>query len=272
MRVVGRQESAPGDRQGVGGARCYGRSRQARIARGRSPIPKLTRKNLLNPHIDCFNSEAESCSRPTPRSWIEALPWPDISVKKYIVKLSEVERSHLQGLINKGKSPARRLPLTFTNRRTIGCVPSSGALCNRSWRAASICRICSGSNRCRSISRRSAAMVLGGIGSPSGVCKASGGSAAFLSAVLKPRMPSRTQVAFMRLTSPLPSPKRPAPRWAAWRLLRPGSGSRRFCSESRSPRSHPRKARFSISAGLAEIPAPFARPRFCHLHRLPFAE
>jgi hypothetical protein len=33
----------------------------------------------------------------------------DITVKKYVVKLSEAERSHLQGLINKGKSPAKRL-------------------------------------------------------------------------------------------------------------------------------------------------------------------
>ena len=33
----------------------------------------------------------------------------EIAVKKYIVKLSEAERSHLQGLINKGKSPAKRL-------------------------------------------------------------------------------------------------------------------------------------------------------------------
>jgi len=33
----------------------------------------------------------------------------EIGVKKYVVKLSEAERSHLQGLINKGKSPAKRL-------------------------------------------------------------------------------------------------------------------------------------------------------------------
>jgi len=33
----------------------------------------------------------------------------EIAVKKYIVKLSEAERSHLQALINKGKSPAKRL-------------------------------------------------------------------------------------------------------------------------------------------------------------------
>ncbi len=32
-----------------------------------------------------------------------------IAVKKYIVKLSEAERDHLHMLINKGKSPARRL-------------------------------------------------------------------------------------------------------------------------------------------------------------------
>jgi Homeodomain-like domain len=31
------------------------------------------------------------------------------AVKKYIVKLSEAEREHLQGLINKGKSTAKRL-------------------------------------------------------------------------------------------------------------------------------------------------------------------
>ena len=33
----------------------------------------------------------------------------EIGAKKYIVKLSEAERHHLQGLINKGKSPAKRL-------------------------------------------------------------------------------------------------------------------------------------------------------------------
>ena len=33
----------------------------------------------------------------------------EIAVKKYIVKLNEAERSHLQGVINKGKSPAKRL-------------------------------------------------------------------------------------------------------------------------------------------------------------------
>ena len=33
----------------------------------------------------------------------------DIAVKKYVVKLGEAERSRLQGLLNKGKSPAKRL-------------------------------------------------------------------------------------------------------------------------------------------------------------------
>ncbi len=33
----------------------------------------------------------------------------EIAVKKYIVKLSEAERSHLQAAIGKGKSPAKRL-------------------------------------------------------------------------------------------------------------------------------------------------------------------
>ena len=33
----------------------------------------------------------------------------DISVKRYVVKLSDVERSQLQLLISKGKSPAKRL-------------------------------------------------------------------------------------------------------------------------------------------------------------------
>ncbi len=31
------------------------------------------------------------------------------AIKKYVVKLSEAEREHLQTLINKGKSPAKRL-------------------------------------------------------------------------------------------------------------------------------------------------------------------
>ena len=33
----------------------------------------------------------------------------DISVKRYVVKLSDAERSQLQSLISKGKSPAKRL-------------------------------------------------------------------------------------------------------------------------------------------------------------------
>lgn len=33
----------------------------------------------------------------------------EITVKKYVVKLSEAERKYLQTLINKGKSPAKRL-------------------------------------------------------------------------------------------------------------------------------------------------------------------
>jgi homeodomain-containing protein len=33
----------------------------------------------------------------------------DISVKRYVVKLSDAERSQLQALISKGKSPAKRL-------------------------------------------------------------------------------------------------------------------------------------------------------------------
>jgi hypothetical protein len=33
----------------------------------------------------------------------------EIPLKKYVVKLSEAERSQLHGLINKGKSPAKRL-------------------------------------------------------------------------------------------------------------------------------------------------------------------
>jgi len=38
-----------------------------------------------------------------------AMAAKEIAVKKYIVKLSEAERSHLQALISKGKSPAKRL-------------------------------------------------------------------------------------------------------------------------------------------------------------------
>ena len=33
----------------------------------------------------------------------------DISVKKYVVRLNAGEREHLQALIRKGKSPAKRL-------------------------------------------------------------------------------------------------------------------------------------------------------------------
>ena len=50
-------------------------------------------------------------------------------------------------------------------------------------------------SRRRSMSRYSSDNVLGGIGSPSGVRKPSSRSAAFFSLGLKPRMPSRTNVA-----------------------------------------------------------------------------
>jgi hypothetical protein len=39
----------------------------------------------------------------------QAMAAREVGAKKYIVKLSEAERNHLQGLINKGKSPAKRL-------------------------------------------------------------------------------------------------------------------------------------------------------------------
>jgi hypothetical protein len=38
-----------------------------------------------------------------------AMAAKDIAVKKYVVKLDEAERNRLQLLINKGKSPAKRL-------------------------------------------------------------------------------------------------------------------------------------------------------------------
>src|ERR1700730_17124490 len=63
-------------------------------------------------------------------------------------------------------------------------------------------------SRRRTMSRRSSARVLGGIGSPSGVRKLSRRSAAFFSLGLKPRMPSRIKVAFIRLTIRLCSPTR----------------------------------------------------------------
>ena len=52
------------------------------------------------------------------------------------------------------------------------------------------------------------ASVFAGIGSPSGVRKPSRRPAAFFSLGLKPRMPSRINVAFMRLTIRLCSPTR----------------------------------------------------------------
>src|SRR5882724_2353643 len=56
------------------------------------------------------------------------------------------------------------------------------------------------------MSRRSSASVLGGIGSPSGVRRPSRRSTAFFSLGLKPRMPSRTNAAFIRLTIGLGAP------------------------------------------------------------------
>src|SRR3984893_14026819 len=58
------------------------------------------------------------------------------------------------------------------------------------------------------MSRRSSAIVLGGIGSSSGVRKSSSRPAAFFSLGLKPRMPSRIKVAFIRLTIRVCSPTR----------------------------------------------------------------
>src|ERR1017187_1172229 len=56
------------------------------------------------------------------------------------------------------------------------------------------------------MSRRSSADVLGGIGSPSGVRKPSRRPAALFSLGLKPRMPSRTNAAFIRETIGLGAP------------------------------------------------------------------
>src|ERR1700738_2383884 len=58
------------------------------------------------------------------------------------------------------------------------------------------------------MSRCSSARVLGGIGSPSGVRKSSRRPAAFFSLGLKPRMPSRINAAFIRLTIRVCSPTR----------------------------------------------------------------
>jgi hypothetical protein len=58
------------------------------------------------------------------------------------------------------------------------------------------------------MSRCSSAKVLGGIGSPSAVRKHSRRSAAFFSLGLNPRMPSRTNVAFIRLMIRFCSPTR----------------------------------------------------------------
>src|SRR5437773_8898008 len=52
------------------------------------------------------------------------------------------------------------------------------------------------------MSRCSSDNVLGGIGSPSGVRKPSSRSAAFFSLGLKPRMPSRTNVALIPVDDP----------------------------------------------------------------------
>lgn len=54
----------------------------------------------------------------------------------------------------------------------------------------------------------SSAIVLCGIGSHSGVCNVSRRAAAHFSPGLKPRIPRRTSVAFMRLTRRLRSPAR----------------------------------------------------------------
>ena len=82
-----------------------------------------------------------------------------------------------------------------------------GAFCNRSRRVNSICRICSRTSRNRSISRRDAAGVRWDRLS-SGVRRAPRRSGAFLGFGLKPRMPSRTNAAFIRLTGRLHWPTR----------------------------------------------------------------
>src|SRR6266550_1525560 len=58
------------------------------------------------------------------------------------------------------------------------------------------------------MSRRSSASVLGGIGPSSGVRNSSRRPAAFFSLGLKPRMPSRVNAAFIRLTIRVCSPTR----------------------------------------------------------------
>ena len=107
------------------------------------------------------------------------------------------------------------------------------------------------------MSRRISSSMFGGIGTSSGVRNASSRCGALRSSGLKPRMPSRTSAAFIRLMIRVRSPTR----LSRSRLGRLASSSSsvgiatiRQCP--RSPRSQPRNTRMSIAVSSRSV---FAR-------------
>ena len=90
----------------------------------------------------------------------------------------------------------------------MACAPSSGRRASRSSRAASTSLIWSMTKRSRAMSRPSSAIVFGGSGIPSGVRSVPSRSDALRSVGLKPRMPRRARVPFIRFTRRVRSPIR----------------------------------------------------------------
>jgi hypothetical protein len=97
-------------------------------------------------------------------------------------------------------------PLTRSNCRTLAFDGCCGSCCSCYRRASSICLICSSIKRRSAISRLSSASVLDGTGHQSGVRSPTSCSGALRSFGLKPRMPRRTNAAFIRLTMPVRLP------------------------------------------------------------------
>jgi hypothetical protein len=148
-------------------------------------------------------------------------------------------------------------PITRASRRTMADGPVFGARSRRCRRAFSIAVICSRTTARRARSRRNSASVLVGRGTPSAARSVSSCCAARRSSGLKPRIPSRASVLFMRLMMRVRSPTR----FSRSRLGRLASSSSSVGIAAmpqclRSPRSQPSSARSSIAASSRSV---FAR-------------
>ena len=139
----------------------------------------------------------------------------------------------------------------------MACGLLSGCSSNRCRRASSICLIWLTTKPSRARSRCSSAETFGGSSEPSGVCRVARRSADLRKVGLKSRMPNRAKVPLIRFTMRV----RSLTRHSRSRLGRLASssaivGMRAMLQWPRSPRSHPKNARFSSAVSSRSV---FAR-------------